>query len=61
MTPLQETLELLKQYGYKKKRSGGSHDIYYNPETGITIPIKRHGFNEDTRRYVLKEAGIKRK
>ena len=60
MTPLQETLELLKQHGYKKMREGKKHSIFYNPETGITIPVKRHDFDEDDERYILKEAGIKK-
>lgn len=59
MTPLQKTLELLKKNGYRKAREGKNHTIYYNPQTGKTIPVKRHGFNEDTMRYILKEAGIK--
>ena len=59
MTPLQKTLELLKKNGYKKIREGKNHSIYYNPMTKLTIPVKRHGFNEDTMRYILKETGIK--
>lgn len=59
MTPLQQTLELLKRNGYKKVREGKKHSIFYNPDTGKTVPVKRHDFDEDDRRYVLKEAGIK--
>lgn len=61
MTPLQETLELLKQNGYIKAREGKKHTIYYHPEKGITVPVKRHDFDEDDMRYILKEAGIKRR
>lgn len=61
MTPLQETLKLLKDDGYILARHGKGHDIYFNPKTGKTLPIKRHGFNETTQRYILKEAGIKKK
>lgn len=59
MTPLKETLELLKKNGYKKMREGKKHTIYYNPSTGKTIPVKRHDFDEDDQRYILREAGIK--
>lgn len=60
MTPLKETLELLKLHGYKKKREGKNHTIFYHPLTGVTIPVKRHDFTEDDMRYILKEAGIKK-
>ncbi len=61
MTALQETIALLKANGYVEKRRGkGSHVIYYNPRNGKTIPVKTHRFTEDTRDYILKEAGIKR-
>lgn len=59
MTPLQETLELLKQNGFEKRREGKKHSIYFNPKTGVTIPVKRHDFDEADKRYILKEAGIK--
>lgn len=59
MTPLRETIALLKANGFVKKREGKSHSIFYNPETKITVPVKRHDFDEDDKRYVLKEAGIK--
>ena len=58
MTPLRETIALLKANGFVKKRSS-KHDIYYNPVTKKTIPVKRHDFDEEDKRYVLKEAGIK--
>ncbi len=60
MTPLQETLELLKRNGFRKKREGKKHTIFWNPETGQTIPVKRHDFDENDERYILKEAGIKK-
>ncbi len=60
MTPLQETLELLRKNGYRKIREGKKHSIFYNPETEKTIPVKRHKFDEDDERYILKEAGIKK-
>ena len=59
MTPLRETIAILKANGFVKKRSG-KHDIYYNPVTKVTVPVKRHDFDEEDMRYVLKEAGIKK-
>ena len=40
-------------------RNGANHDVYFNPQTKITIPVKRHDFDEDDMRYILKEACIK--
>ncbi len=61
MTPLQETLDDLKRNGFLLKREGKKHSIFWNPKTGQTIPVKRHDFDENDRRYILKEAGIKKK
>lgn len=59
MTPRQATIDDLKRAGFKLKREG-KHSIYWNPKTNQTIPVKRHDFDEDDRRYILKEAGIKK-
>lgn len=59
MSPLLKTLKDLENNGYVLKRHGANHDIYYNAEKKITIPVKRHDFSETDRRYVLKEAQIK--
>lgn len=56
-----QTLALLKENGFVFKRAGGNHDIWFNPDTGQTIPVKRHGFDQNTMRYILKEANIKRR
>lgn len=61
MTPRQETLDDLKGAGFILKREGKKHSIFWNPNTGQTIPVKRHDFDENDRRYILKEAGIKKK
>lgn len=61
MTPRQETIGLLESNGFQWKREGKKHTIYWNPNTGQTIPVKRHDFDEDDERYILKEAGIKKK
>lgn len=60
MNPRKICIKQLEENGYRFKRSGGNHDIYYNPETKLTIPVKRHDFDEDDMRYILKEAKIKR-
>lgn len=51
-----ETLKELDALGYILKRHGSNHDIYFNPETKSTIPVKRHDFNENDKKYILKEA-----
>lgn len=59
MTPLQETRKLLRDNGFVVKREG-KHTIYYNPVTKLTVPVKRHDFDEEDMEYILKQAGIKR-
>lgn len=59
MSPLMATIKDLKQNGFIEARQGKKHTIFFNPQTGQTIPVKRHDFNENDRRYILKEAGIK--
>ena len=58
MTPRKETIALLGKHGYILARHGANHDIYFNPEAKITIPVKRHDFDEQDKRYILKEAKI---
>lgn len=58
MSPRQETIRALLKNGFAVAREGKKHTIYYNPKTHQTIPVKRHDFNENDRRYILKEAGI---
>lgn len=45
----------LNNSGYTFKRSGGNHDIYYNPDTKYSIPLKRGHFDEDDLRYIRNE------
>lgn len=59
MNAYKTTIKLLQNNGYILKRNGGNHDVYFNPQTKITIPVKRHDFDEADMRYILKEAGIK--
>lgn len=58
MTPLLETIRDLKRNGFIEARQGKKHTVFYNPQTHKTIPVKRHDFNENDRKYILKEAGI---
>lgn len=58
MNPRKETITELENGGYILARHGANHDIYYNPETKITVPVKRHDFDEDDKRYILKEAKL---
>jgi predicted RNA binding protein YcfA (HicA-like mRNA interferase family) len=60
MNTRQITIKALKSAGYYLKRNGANHDIYFNPETKSTIPVKRHDFNENDMNYILKEAHIDR-
>lgn len=61
MSPLQQTIAILKANGYYEKRKGkGSHVIFFNPKNGKTIPVKTHKFTETTMNYILKEAGIQK-
>lgn len=61
MNPRKETINELTARGFILARHGSNHDIYFNPETKVTIPVKRHDFDEDDKRYILKEADKKRK
>ena len=61
MSPRQITIRKLKKAGFVLKRNGAKHDIYFNPVTKVLIPVKRHDFNENDMKYILKEAGLERK
>ena len=58
MNPRKETIKILIDHGFILARHGSNHDIYFNPETKLTVPVKRHDFDEDDMRYILKEAKI---
>ena len=55
MTSRNKAVSDLRANGYILKRRGSNHDIYYNPDTGCIIPLKRHDFDEDDLRYIQKE------
>ncbi len=50
----------LKAAGYVFDRPGKNHDIYWNPEINRKIPLKRHDFDEEDRRYINKEIMLNR-
>lgn len=58
MNPRKKTIGLLEESGFIFKRAGANHDVYFNSMTRMTIPVKRHDFDEDDMRYILKEAGL---
>lgn len=60
MSPLKKTIKALEENGFILLRHGGGHDIYFNPETKVTVPVKRHDFDEDDMRYIFKEANIRK-
>nr|DAP13096.1 MAG TPA: HICA protein [Caudoviricetes sp.]DAP81880.1 MAG TPA: HICA protein [Caudoviricetes sp.] len=51
----------LEKYKYFFIRHGANHDMFYNSETKKLIPVKRHDFDEDDFRYIMKEIGVKMK
>lgn len=55
MSPRKLAMRDLAEAGYTLKRAGASHDIYYNAETGTIIPLKRHDFNDNDRKYIQRE------
>lgn len=55
MTPRDKAVKDLENAGYIFDRHGANHDIYYNKTNNKKIPLKRHDFDEDDRRYINKE------
>ncbi len=54
-------IALLESNGFTFKRSKGSHQIYYNPDTNITIVVLVHGgkdMKKGTFLSIVKQAGI---
>ena len=54
MNPRKETVNILESDGFILARHGSNHDIYFHPQKRITVPVKRHDFDEDDKRYILK-------
>ena len=55
MTPRNKAIKALKAAGYTMLIHGKRHDNYVNEKTHEKIPLKRHDFDEDDLRYILKE------
>lgn len=55
MSPRKMAIKDLTEAGYTLKRAGTNHDIYYNAQTGCIIPLKRHDFNDNDRKYIQRE------
>lgn len=55
MNPRNTAINDLNNHGYYLKRNDGNHDIYYNPNTTYSIPLKRGHFDESDLRYIRKE------
>jgi predicted RNA binding protein YcfA (HicA-like mRNA interferase family) len=54
-------ISLLEAHGFVFKRAKGSHQIFYNPITNITIVVPVHGskdIKKGTFLAILKQAGI---
>ena len=49
------TIIALKENGYMFKRSGKSHDIYYNARLKKRISLERHNFDKYVYDYILQE------
>ena len=55
MKPRATAIKALKAAGYSSLIHGSKHDRYKNPKTGRSITLKRHDFDEDDLKYILKE------
>ena len=55
MKPRDLAIRDLKAAGYVFDRHGANHDLYKNLVTKCKIPLKRHDFNENDRRYIQSE------
>ncbi|MCB9309311.1 MAG: type II toxin-antitoxin system HicA family toxin [Lewinellaceae bacterium] len=54
-------IKILELHGFIFKRSKGSHQLYYNAQTNITVIVPVHGgkdMKKGTFLAVLKQAGI---
>ncbi|MCI1266187.1 MAG: type II toxin-antitoxin system HicA family toxin [Saprospiraceae bacterium] len=58
---LKHLIKILEQHGYIFKRSKGSHHLFYNPITNITVIVPLHGgkdMKKGTFLAILKQAGL---
>lgn len=57
-------IKLLESNGFFFKRANGSHHLYYNPATNITVIVPMHGgkdIKKGTFFAIIKQAGIDKK
>ena len=54
MNPRKTAIQALTENGFRLYRQGANHEIYKN-ERGVMIPLKRHDFNDNDLKYILKE------
>ena len=54
MSPLKEAIKALKKSGYHLDRHGANHDVYKDG-LGHRITLKRHDFNDNDLKYIIKE------
>jgi predicted RNA binding protein YcfA (HicA-like mRNA interferase family) len=56
-------LKKLAAAGFESVRSSGSHFVYLNEATNVTVVVPVHGLNDDipagTVNAILKQAGLK--
>jgi len=54
-----EFVRQLKKDGCLLLRSGGNHDIYFNPKTGLKQPVPRHNEIDNTlAKHIRKFLGL---
>ncbi len=55
MSPLKLAEKALEDHGFVLRRHGRGHDIWFNPSLRRSISLKRHDFNDNDLKYILKE------
>ena len=55
MSPLQTAKRDLKTAEFVIKRKDGKHEIYYHAAANVTIPVKRHDFNDNDLKNLRKQ------
>ncbi len=56
-----DLIRKLEKAGCELLRHGGKHDIYHNPDTGMSEPVPRHReINELLARKILKSLIVER-
>ena len=55
MHPRKKAVQALTDNRFILHRQGKNHEIYKDEVTGQIIPLKRHDFNDNDLKYILKE------